>query len=406
MLKNKLQKKIFLLIVLSFSLLLSACAALNKLTDAAENLGDSLLGSSSDSEPPALLTEYDIELELDVIWKESIGIGKDKHYLKLDIVIDSETLFVADHAGLIQARTASTGDLLWETETDYPFSAGPGVSVNTLVLGTSNAEVIAFNRSSGEQLWKNTVSSEVLAIPVISSGIVIIRTTDGRMVALNESSGLELWSFEKNVPALSIRGTGKPLMTGNQVIVGYANGKLLSLDLKTGKNNWETTIAIPSGRSEVERLVDLDSDPVEHDGVLYISSYNGGTMAVSIDNGNPLWRNEGLSAYTALGFDKRYLYLSDANSDLWQLEPRNGGILWKQDALHFRLLTSPAAYDDYMVVGDYEGYVHWLSRNDGRLLNRIKIADEAIDSKPLVVNETVYIYAKDGTLAALRARLF
>jgi outer membrane protein assembly factor BamB len=406
MLKNKPKKYILPLAIFGFSLILPSCASLSGLTDAVQSLGSSILGSNSESEPPAPLTEYDIEIELDVIWKESIGIGKDKQYLKLDIAISSDNIFVADRAGLVQARETSNGDLLWETETQYPFSAGPGLGINALVLGTSNAEVVAFNRSSGEELWKSTVSSEVLAVPVINKGIVIIRTTDGRIIALNESDGLQLWSFEKNVPALTIRGTGTPLIVDNQIIAGYANGKLLSLDLKTGKNNWETTLAIPSGRSEVERLVDLDSDPVESDGVVYIASYNGGTTAVSVDDGNPLWRNEDLSAYTGLNIDRRYIFLSDAKSDVWELEKRNGGTLWKQEALHYRLLTSPIAYDNYVVVGDYEGYLHWLSRNDGRLLNRIKIADAAIDSKPVVVNDTVYIYAKDGTLAALRARLF
>jgi len=406
MLKNSPKKFLLPLTVLGFSLLLPACASLGGLTDAVQSLGNSILGSKSESEPPAPLTEYDIEVELDVIWKESIGIGKNRQFLKLDIAISEDNIFVADRGGLVQARSTSNGDLLWETETQYPFSAGPGLGINTLILGTSNAEVIAFNRSSGEELWKSTVSSEVLAVPVISQGVVIIRTTDGRIIALNESDGLELWSFEKSVPALTIRGTSKPLVIGEQIIAGYANGKLLSLDLKTGKNNWETTLAIPSGRSEVERLVDLDADPVESEGIVYIASYNGGTTAVSIDDGSPLWRNEALSAYTALTIDRRYIFLSDAKSDVWELEQRNGGTLWKQDALHYRLLTSPVTYDNYVVVGDYEGYLHWLSRSDGRLLNRIKIAEAAIDSKPVVFNDTVYIYAKDGTLAALRARLF
>ncbi|MDQ7090640.1 MAG: outer membrane protein assembly factor BamB [Methylococcales bacterium] len=406
MLKRKPQKYILPLTVLGFSLMLPACASLSNLSDAVQSLGSSILGNNSESEPPAPLTEYDIEVELDVIWKESIGVGKDKKYLKLNIALSSDNIFVADREGLVQARSASNGDLLWESTTSYSFSAGPGLGIDNLILGTSNAEVVAFNRSSGEELWKTTVSSEVLAVPVISKGVVIIRTTDGRIIALNETDGLQLWSFEKNVPALTIRGTGKPLVLDNQVIAGYANGKLLSLDLKTGKNNWETTLAIPSGRSEVERLVDLDSDPVESDGVVYISSYNGGTTAVSIDNGNPLWRNEDLSAYTGLTISRRYIFLSDAKSDVWELEKRNGGTLWKQEALHYRSLTSPIAYDNYVVVGDYDGYVHWLSRTDGRLLNRIKIADAAIDSNPVVVNDIIYIYAKDGTLAALRARLF
>jgi outer membrane protein assembly factor BamB len=392
--------------ILVLSLSLSACASLNYLGASIQDLGDSLFGNNQDSEPPAPLTEYDIEVELEVVWKESIGIGKDRRFLKLDLVLRDDILFVADKGGLLQARTAATGDLRWEQETDYAFSAGPGVSADTLILGSSKADVIAFSRHSGEKLWSVLVSSEVLASPVITQNIAIIRTTDGGIIALNEKDGHQLWSFEKNVPELSIRGKGKPLIVDQQVIVGYASGKLLSLDLKTGKINWESTIAVPSGRSEVERLVDLDSDPIEKDGIIYISSYNGGTTAVTKEDGKPLWRNPNLSAYTALNSDQRYLYLSDSAGDVWQLEQGNGYSLWKQDALHFRLLTTPITYDNYVVVGDYEGYVHWLSRSDGRLLNRIKVAGDAIDSTPVVMDEMVYIYAKDGTLAALKARLF
>ena len=404
--KNKSQKSRAAVMVLWCSLMLTGCAALDNLVDAAQNLGGSILGRNADSEPPAPLTEYQIEVELDVLWKEKIGVGKDRQYLKLDLAVSEGKIFAADRDGIIQARLAANGDLLWETETEYPFSAGPGIGFDTLILGSSNAEVVALSSSSGEELWKSIVSSEVLAVPSIANGVVIIRTTDGRITALNEKDGSQLWTFERNVPALTIRGTGRPIIIKNQVIAGYANGKLVSLDLKTGKNLWETTVAIPSGRSEVERLVDLDSDPIETEGVLYISSYNGGTTAISVEDGNPLWRNETLSAYAGLSLDWRYLYLSDSQSDVWQVDLRNGGTLWKQDALHFRLLTSPATYDSYVVVGDFEGYLHWLSRSDGRLLNRIKIADDAIDSKPVIVGDIVYIYAKDGTLAALKARLF
>ena len=406
MLKKTPSRYALPLSALLLSLTLSGCGTLSHLGESIQDLGNSVFGSSKDSEPPKPLTEYDIEVELEVVWKQSIGVGKDRRFLKLDLAISSDNLFVADKAGLLQARTTETGELLWEQETDYPFSAGPGVGINTLVLGSSNADVIAFNRRSGEELWHTRVSSEVLAIPIIAQNIIIIRTTDGGVIALNETDGQPLWSFEKSVPLLSIRGTGKPLMVDNQIIVGYANGKLVSLDLKTGKINWETTIVIPSGRSEVERLVDLDSDPIEKEGIIYISSYNGGTTAVTKEDGNPLWRNPKLSAYTTLSMDQRYLYMSDAKSDVWQLEQRNGATLWKQESLHFRSLTTPVAYENYVVVGDFEGYLHWLSRSDGRLLNRIKIADEAIDSTPVVINEIVYIYAKDGTLAALKARLF
>ena len=383
---------------------LSGCAALQGLKDSAQDLVGSVLGTGSNSEPPAELTEYKPDLAIDVLWKEQVGVGKDNQNLKLDIALSGDKIFVADRRGLVQARSSENGQLLWEIDANLPFSAGPGVGANTLILGSSNAKVTALDSSSGEQLWSSTVSSEVLAIPVIVNGIVIVRTTDGTIIALDEKSGRQLWRFEESLPPLTLRGVSKPLILNDNVIAGFANGKLVALQLKTGKNVWETTVAMPSGRSEVERLVDLATDPLERDGIVFISSYHGGTSAVMAKDGNMMWRNDQLSSATGLTADWRNLYISDTKSDVWQIDPRNGSTLWKQNELHFRALSAPLAYQEYVVVGDYEGFVHWLSRSDGRQLGRIQITKDPIDSPPVLANDVIYIYAKDGTLAALKAK--
>lgn len=386
------------------SLTLTGCATLENLKDSAQSLVTSVLGIENSSEPPAVLLEYQPEIAIEVLWKERVGVGKNNQNLKLDIAAGSGRLFVADREGLVQARMADSGQLLWEADIEQPLSAGPGLGQSTVVVGSSNANVTALDNSNGEKLWTTTVSSEVLAVPVIANGIVIIRTTDGAVIALEEKTGRQLWAFEESTPALTLRGMGKPLIIQDRVIVGFANGKLIALQLKTGKNVWETTVAMPSGRSEVERLVDLSADPLEKEGVLFISSYRGGSSAVLAADGNMLWRNDQLSSATGLSADWRYLYISDINSDVWQMDPRNGSTLWKQQELHYRSLSAPEAYQEYVVTGDYEGYLHWLSRNDGRQLGRIQIAGAGIDAKPIAIDDVIYIYAKDGTLAALKAK--
>lgn len=405
MIKNKTR---YLAVLLTSSALLSlpGCAALETTNELVTGVTSYFLGGEDNKEPPAELVEYKPEIEVDALWKEQVGVGADGQFLNLDIAVSYGKVIAADREGLIQARDVNTGDLIWETETEYNFSAGPGTGEGSIILATSNAEVVAFNIETGEQQWVSTVSSEVLANPVVASGSVIIRTTDGRMTALSAKDGSELWTFERSVPALSIRGTGTPIIVEDKVIAGFANGKLLALRLVDGKNSWETSIAIPSGRSEIERLVDLDVDPIEADGVIFISSYQGGTSAVLDIDGDVLWRNEAVSSYSGLSYDWRYLYISDTVSHVWQLDQRNGASLWKQDELNNRILTTPVAYDDFVVTADYDGYVHWLAVNDGRQLGRIKIADSAVDAKPVVVNNIVYIYAKDGTLAALKAKAF
>ncbi|MFI3190496.1 MAG: outer membrane protein assembly factor BamB [Methylococcales bacterium] len=393
-------RKIILLLLCSG---LFGCSAVDTAKESMSGLYDYFSGGEDNAAPPTPLVEYKPELDVQVFWKESVGVGAEKQSLKLIPAIGSGKVIAADREGTVQARDLKTGALLWEVETELPFSGGPSLAAGRVILGTSKAEVVALNSENGELQWKSKVSSEVLAVPVIAKGIVIVRTTAGEVVALDEKTGGRLWSYEHSVPALSIRGTGAPLVIDDNVIIGYDNGKLVALSLKNGKYVWEATIAMPKGRSEIERLVDLDVDPIETGGIIYIASYNGGVSAISASDGEVLWRNEKVSSHTGLSYNSRHLYLSDSAGQVLQIEQSRGAGLWKQTELSHRKLTAPALYQDYVVVGDYDGYVHWLSTRDGRLLGRIQITDSAIDAKPIIVDGVVYVYAKDGTLAALTA---
>ncbi len=399
---NKLS--IIPLLFVCFSLL-SGCAAVNEGKKLVTGATSYFMGGEDNTEPPNKLIEYQPEIEIETLWKEKVGVATDEQYLKLVAAVSYGKVLVADREGLIEARDLKTGDLLWDRQTDYAFSAGPGTGIDSAIMGTSHAEIVAFNIETGEQKWSALVSSEVLAVPVIAKGIVIVRTIDGKVIALSEKDGSQLWQFERNVPTLSIRGTSSPIIVEDNVIAGYANGKLMALRLVDGKVIWETSIAIPSGRSEVERLVDLDVDPIETDGVIFIAGYQGGTSAVLEIDGDVLWRNEDVSSTSGMSYDWRYLYISDSRSDVWQLDQRNGASLWKQDELRNRKLTAPVAYDEFVVTGDFAGYVHWLAGSDGRQLGRKQVSGSAVEARPVVVDNTVYIYAKDGTLAAYKVKL-
>lgn len=392
------------LFVLVLITLLTGCAAVETFQEGVSGISDYFLGGEDNADPPSVLVEYTPEIKLEVVWTESIGVGADEQTLKLIPVMGSGKILAADREGVVQARSLTTGNLVWETETEVHFSGGPGLGSGTLILGSSDAEVVALDIETGAVLWKSVVSSEVLSVPVVANGIVIVRTTDGAVIALDEKTGGKRWNYERSVPALSIRGTGSPLIVDDKVIGGYDNGKLMALRLADGKYVWETSIAIPKGRSEIERLVDLDVDPIVINGVIYVASYQGGIAAISESDGDVLWRNETISSHSGLSNDYRYLYLTDSESHVMQLDQSSGASLWKQKDLHQRRLTAPAAYENYVVVGDFEGYVHWLSSIDGRQMGRIQITEGAIDAKPIVVDNTVYVYAKDGTLAALKVR--
>jgi outer membrane protein assembly factor BamB len=393
-----------LLTLLLLFIALTSCAAVDTLSESVSGLSDYFLGGEDNADPPSPLVEYTPEIKIEILWKEKVGVGADEQSLKLVPAIGYGKILAADREGLVQARSLTTGNLLWEAETEVHFSGGPGLGAGIVVLGSSDAEVVALNIESGAVLWKTPVSSEVLSTPVIADNIVVVRTTDGTMIALDEKTGGKRWSYERNVPALSIRGTGSPIIVEDNVIAGYDNGKLIALRLTDGKYVWETSLAIATGRTEMERLVDLDVDPIAINGVIYIAGYRGGVGAVSELDGDVLWRNEAVSSYSGLSNDYRYLYLTDPESHVFQLDQRSGSSLWKQKDLHQRKLTASVVYENYVVAGDFEGYVHWLSDTDGRQLGRVQVTDGPIDAKPVVADNIVYIYAKDGTLAALTVR--
>jgi outer membrane protein assembly factor BamB len=388
----------FIVLLLWFSA--TGCAVL----DEGKDFFTSMMGGEDNSHPPAALIEYEPELEIEKLWEEQVGSGSEAYHLKLGLAISYGKIFAGAREGLVQARDLQSGDIVWEQESEWLFSAGPGVGEDTVILGTSHGQVTAFAIDTGEPRWHTAVSSEVLATPVVARGIVIIRTIDGKVYALNEKDGKQLWLFERDVPPLSIRGLSRPVIVEGNAIVGFANGKLLALRLADGKLMWESTIAIPAGRSEVDRLVDLDADPVESDGVVFVSSFQAGTFGVLEVDGDVLWNNPAVASKSGMSADWRYLYLTDKISQVWQLDQRNGASLWKQDELQYRNLSAPVVYDDYVVVGDFEGYLHWLSSSDGRQMARVRLTGDAIDAQPLVIEKTVYVYARDGSLAAFRVR--
>lgn len=393
-----MQKILVLLVIMG----LSGCATL---TGVKESVGD-LFSNSDNSEPPAELTDYPFEVKLGIIWQESEGVGGDELAVNLIPAVVDDLIFIADREGLIQARNLQDGELVWEVDVDKPISSGPVINKGLLFVGTSKGEVLALTRESGKPVWKQRVSSEVLALPVVAEGKVFIRCTDGKDIALSREDGRQLWVVEHNIPALSIRGEGAPAISGGSLIMGYANGKLVAVNMLDGAPLWETSIAIPRGRSEVDRLTDINGTPIIKDDVIFVSSFKSGVNAVILVDGEVLWRTESVAANQGLSVDESYVYLSDISSDIWQLDQRNGASYWKQTALHQRRLTVPVIYDDYVVVGDFEGYLHWLSKTDGRLLGRIEVTDEPIISRPIVVDGIVYVYVSDGTVAAVKMDLF
>jgi len=326
-------------------------------------------------EPPASLTTIATpELQVVHRWSQQLGKGSGKQYLKLDPLVDGERVFMASNKGQVVAYSVNDGEPLWHVETGSAINAGPGEGQDALLFG-GDAEVIALSKQDGSELWRAAVSSEVLSVPQRQGNTVVVHCVDGNIIALDADNGNVLWQHQESVPTLSLRGSGDPLLLADAALVGTANGKVIALSLSDGRLIWDTVIAEPRGRNDLERMVDVDGELAVADGVVYASSYQGTLAAIALSSGRLLW-NRDIGSSTGIVLDRDNLYLSDINGDVWSLSRRNGGTMWKQSALHQRALTAPAQQGNYLVVGDFDGYLHWLKKEDGSLVARSRIQSQ------------------------------
>ena len=357
------------------------------------------LGGEDNSEPPVPLTKLEDPLPIKKLWSKGIGVGYEKQFLNLVPASADGQLVIADRKGRVLALDALTGKENWEVKTGVPVSAGPGVGEGLVLLGTSNAEVLALEAGDGSKRWSAAVSSEVLAVPQIDLGRVIVQTVDGNITALDAETGAQLWIYDRSVPVLTLRGTSTPAVEHGLVVAGFANGKLVALSAEKGFVGWETNIAIPKGRSELDRIVDIDGDPIIVGTAVYVTTYQGRVAVIDLQSGNPGWQRD-MSSYLGLGVDFSQVYVSDAQSHVWALSRSTGSTVWRTEELANRRLTAPEPYNDYIAVGDYEGYLHLLSRYDGRIVARTRVDSDGIRARPLVVGDILYVYSTDGKLAA------
>lgn len=379
-----------LVILLSFWL--AGCSTLG-------DWGESILGGEDNADPPAPLVDIEDPVALKKLWDTSVGVGDDEQFINLVPAIDGNQLFIADRKGRVVALDVETGKQIWSVKTKLAVSGGPGVGEGLVLVGTSDAEVLALSTVDGTELWKASVSSEVLSVPQVDLDKVIVQTVDGNVTALDAEDGEQLWIHDRSIPVLTLRGTSTPAVQQGLVVVGYANGKLAALSAEQGFDVWETSITIPKGSSEIDRMVDIDGDPVIVGGAVYVTTYQGRVAVVDIQNGNLGWTVD-MSSSVGLGVDFSQVYVTDDQSHMWALSRSTGASEWKQEELHNRGLTAPEPYEDYILVGDAEGYVHLLSRYDGRVVARTKIDRGGVSARPLVSDGVFYVYGNSGKLAA------
>jgi len=357
---------------------------------------------ADNTEPPTPLVEIEPRLQVKTLWSRSGGSGTAKQDVELVPIVEAGRVYVAGRRGDVSAFDMEGGSLVWETDTDAPIAGGPGIGDTLVLIGTSEGTVLALDEETGELRWQARVSSEVTAAPQASAGVAVARTGDGRLFGLSSDTGQRLWTYDRGVPVLTLRGTGAPVIDRDIVLNGFDGGRLVALALHNGKPLWETPVSVARGRSELERMVDIDSAPVVVDEVVYVASYQGSIAAMDLFSGRVLWQRD-MSSHAGLAVDAQNVYVTDEQGHIWALDRYTSASLWRQTKLQARGVTAPAIIGDYLVVGDMEGYLHWLDRQDGQFVARKQVDSAGISAVPAVAGDTVYVYGNSGTLAALRA---
>ena len=360
--------------------------------------------SWGDPEPgdPAPLVEFERSLEVRKAWSTNVGDGMGKQGISMAPAYSSGRLFPADYEGRLTVVNAENGNKVWEQKTKQAFSGGPGLDERRIYMGTIDGRVIAYDRENGAELWNAQVSSEVLAPPASADGVVVVRCIDGRVFGLDDVSGRRLWIYDHSVPLLTLRGNANLLVRAGIAFVGYDDGSVTSLRVDDGTVVWNQTIVSPEGRTELDRLSDIGTQMVIVASDLIVSSYKNRLVSLAADSGRLLWFKD-ISSAGGVVVDRTKLAVSDRDDNLWMLDRRNGSTTWKVDRMSNRGLTRPAFYGNYVVVGDVEGYLHWLDSDIGSFVARVRSGKDGFAAAPLVVGTTLYVLTLDGDLVAYRA---
>lgn len=350
---------------------------------------------------PAELVDFTPEVSVDQVWSTSTGDGSGKSRPNLRPLYDDGLIWVGDREGRIVAVDSENGRIEREFETELPLSAGPNLVDGRLLVGTFDGDVVMLDAENGRELWRNRASSEVLAYPQLHDGIVIARSIDGRIFGFDESDGSRIWVYDRSVPLLTLRGNSNPLARAGRVYIGYDDGMVAALRVEDGAVEWEQRVSEPEGRTELERLADIDGPLVVVGGDLYVATYHGRVAGMAIESGRLLWVRD-IASHTGLSLSRTRLATSDAADNVWLIDRRNGATEWKDESLVRRGITRPVFFSDMLVTGDFEGYLHFYDADSGDIVARERPSDDRPVTAPLVIGNTLYVLDTEGQLSAWR----
>lgn len=335
------------------------------------------------------------------VWGASVGGGGKKLRLGLGLSTADSRLFAAGRDGDVAAFDLKTGKQLWRVDTKTELAGGTGAGGDVVAVGSSNGEVIVLSADNGAEKWRADVKGEVLSAPAIASNEVIVRTVDGKLRALALADGREVWSSEQQIPRLTLRGTAAPVVARDMALSGFDNGRVMAVSLADGSTVWDSPVSPSHGRTELDRLNDIDAAVKVSGEDVFVAGFQGRAAMLSLDSGQ-IWWTRDVSSYRAVEIDDDQMYVATSGGDLVAMKKRNGVEVWRNDSLKHRGLSAPVVAGDYVVVADLEGYVHWFDRATGAVAARAKTGGDRVTNAPLSVDGTVYVITDKGDIAALR----
>ncbi|MEM0954335.1 MAG: outer membrane protein assembly factor BamB [Pseudomonadota bacterium] len=362
-----------------------------------------LFGSSDDEEAnqPAPLLDIVKEVDIKRVWSTSLKGGQGAGYYHLSPVIQGELIYAAGSEGEVVALRKVSGKPIWKIDLESEISGGVGVGGGLVLVGTSDGKVHALSDADGSELWASQISGEILSPPQSNGRVVVVQSYNGELHGLNAEDGVELWSYDSNVPVLTLRGNSTPIIYERVAIAGFGNGRVVAVDLKTGALRWEARVAIAQGRSEIDRIVDIDGTMLLLPPVLWAVSYQGYLAVIDLASGRKL-RQEEVSSYAGLDQGFGNVYVAEETGTVIAYYRNTSGIRWEQGDLTYRRLSTPKTVKGYVVVGDFEGYLHFLSQLDGRIVGRMEFDGDGVRANMLAEDDILYVYGNSGKLSALR----
>ncbi len=358
-----------------------------------------IFGDKDEELEPKELVKLKNTLKIKRLWSTKVGGDSEFLLVGLRPVGDGNLIYAASQDGKVAAIDPDSGKSRWKMDLEVDLAAGPGVNEGVLAVATQDGFVILMDSGSGAEQWRSFVGGEILAQPLIKDDSVVVQTIDNRLIALARFDGKKRWEIEQAAPVLTMRGASSPMLIGSLVVAGFDNGRLAAVNIDTGDIEWDSMLALPTGRSDLDRLADIDGAIAVVGQDIYAAGYQGRVASIAAESGQVLWSRE-ISTHVGMAADWNSVYTARDDGEVIALTRSNGVETWRNDDLLRRDPTLPVPFHTTVVVGDFEGYLHFFSSIDGDAVARVRQGKKAISSDPLVVANRLYVQSDDGSVAA------